>query len=241
MDSLSIESGLRDILLTLNKDKPYVTSAQIHQFLDATELKFNVFLDSGYWNTVRLFISKYPDLEVDKNIFLEFLDDLLQVDLVKYLSEKIDHNEQLQRTSSLGSPLRLSENQPDEIQITGNVSTKPSICDYISASPMRTERLSKKKPRRVIRISIFGLLRSFLSKFTAALPWINVVLFLFVIALLLLQNINPHRHIFPVLKRIFLYSSTDDLYWWQEIPWLEKRVWKFLEWMNIEETEPLQR
>jgi hypothetical protein len=226
LDKLELQSRLYDILLDINPGKPYVTSAQIQQFLDQVELKFGILIDANKWDTVKLFISRYYDLCIDKNIFLEFLNDLVQLDFVQYVMDKSEPKNH-GVTSTLGSPLALTDklrqpqSRPNYMKVSNHISD--------SIEKLATRTLPRHHEKPVIKISVLGSLRSFLKKIPSLLPYLNTALLLLLILLLISQNISLKHHVFPLIERFFLYDTADDIYWWQRYRWCEKFVWGILE------------
>jgi hypothetical protein len=226
LDKLELQSRLYDILLDINRGKPYVTSAQIQQFLELVELKFGILIDTDKWDTVKLFVSRYLDLCVDKNIFLEFLNDLVQLDFVQYVMDRYEPKN-YGVTSTLGSPLALTEKlrrpqlQPDYMKVSNHISD--------SIEKLATRVLPKHPEKPVIKISVLGSVRSFLKKIPSLLPYLNTLLLLLLIFLLISQNISLKHHVFPLIERFFLYDTADDIYWWQRYRWCEEFVWSILE------------
>lgn len=223
MDLLTVRLRAQDVLQSMNRGKSYISSSQLRQFLDLVEAKFGILVGDKLWDTVKLFTSRYPDLCVEKSIFLEFLNDLLQLDFVEYLATKID-TKTVDITSSLGSPLNLTNKslEPEYAKLS------TYIDESIKNLPNRQSPTGKRE--NIVRISIWGSLCSFMARWPTILTYLNSVLLILLIWLLAVQNIDLQRHVAPILEKLFLGGTTSDLYWWQRWRVSEKLVWTLLEW-----------
>lgn len=251
MDLLTVQSRVHDVLLSVNSGKPFVSSAQIQQFLDQVEVEFSILINDSHWQVARSFISRYPDLAVNKSIFIDFLSDLLQVDFLQYVLEKLDTKKeehqihQLQprieyqeqrplelTASTLGSPMHLTEkllvHDEDFMTIPKHIS------ESIENLPTRT--ISPKEQRKsIIEISLVGCIRTILDKLSSFLPYLNTILLFLLIFLVIVQQVSVKDHICPLLRSAFLFETTQDLYWWQRWLWTERVVWAILEWTRCDE------
>lgn len=244
MDIIETRSKIQDVLFDTNRGFAFIKSNQIQSFLDRIETKFNILINDPHWDTTKMFVSKYPDLLIYKNIFLEFLNDLLQIDFVKYVYERSDLKS-FEVPSSLGSPLALRGKTDNLFSDYEFEKLNKHIDDNIEKLANKTKGLQSpsktipNKTRVIKEIRIAQVLKDtcnpLISGFITIVPILNILLLLTLVILLLGQYISLREHVYPLVRKLFLYETDQDIYWWQRWEFTEKIIWTLLEYIQDKE------
>jgi len=93
MDINGTTERVYNIIVHFNEEAPFILAQQLIQLLQSIEIHFGIILDAKYHQVINLFINQSNDIAINKQLVLEFLNDLLETNLANHINDLV-HEQQ---------------------------------------------------------------------------------------------------------------------------------------------------
>lgn len=257
MRRLEIAEVVKRVIAQVYNDNQFIRSDEVLLLLQTIESTFEIKFDARIYETSKLFINQYPDIGISKHLIIQFLNDLLEIDLIDLVYEQgedLNGNQSIDNFySETTSPVKLNSEEVennDTIALQENhlKELENHINSRISSiSEKFSDTSRKKKYSSSFALSTKTLFTTFNSVLFSVITYsnkiitiINIALIIISLGLLTLETLNIKINIFPIVYRLFIYPTSKDIYWWQRIPIAEEKIWVLLDYIRQADRQFIQ-
>lgn len=250
MEYTQVEGKIEDLINCLNEDESYILAAQITQLLTLIEVNFGINLDAKIHEVSNLFINQYYDVAIRKVLLLDFINGLVELDIISLVNEMINEKSSSNiEKDDKKYPLVTSSPLPKENNDTISLQEKQlkDLDDHINSriSSLGNSFNESPKPYRpenkntstclIFFTILFNRVYSLLITPNQLALVLNLMLVSLLSITITFQNFEVPFNIYNLIYKIFIYPTSKDLYWWQKIPYTEQKIWFFLDYIKFKD------
>ncbi len=250
MKYTQVKEKIEYLINCLNEDESYILAAQITQLLTLIELNFGINLDAKIHEVSNLFINQYYDVAMRKVLLLDFINDLVELDIISLVNEMVNESlssniKKVDKKYPLvtNSPLPKENNDTILLQEKQLKDLDDHINSRISSLGNSFNELPKPYTPENKHTStcpiFFTILFNKIYSLSITPNQLTLILNLILVSLLSItvtfQNFEVPFNIYNLTYKLFIYPTSKDLYWWQKIPYTEQKIWGFLDYIKFKD------